>query len=168
MQQAASSSKTHLSSTIIPESNYPVTSPLPFPPPHPMKQYRLSHAGANTDTPLPKQGQKSPFPLKTKACEHQHTSGWRESITLVRALFLETFNPSLAEKGSLADHSSGRQEGHHPSFRLPSYCTVIPFASVPSLLLTCMVLALSAQDSLFHSEFKSKRLRACTQAVTTE
>lgn len=38
-----------------PESNYPVISPLPFPPPHPTKQYRLSHVSANTDTPLSKQ-----------------------------------------------------------------------------------------------------------------
>lgn len=97
-----------------------------------------------------------------------HQDGENLSQTLVRALFLATFNPSLAEKGSLADHSSGLQEEHHPSFRLPSYCTVTPFPSVPPLLLTCMVLALSAQDSLFHSEFKSKRLRACTQAATTE
>lgn len=129
-----------------------------------MKQYRLSHASANTDTPLPEQGQKSPFPLKRKACEHQHTSRWRQSITNIAQSIIETFNPNLAGKDSLADHSSGLQEGHHPSFRLPSYCTVIPFPSVPSLLLTCTVSALSAQGSLLHSEFKGKRLRACTQS----
>lgn len=49
-------------------------------------------------------------------------------------------------------------------FRLPGYCTVIPFPGVPSLLLTCTVLALSAQGSLHHSEFRNKGLRACTQS----
>lgn len=88
-QQAASSSKTYHSSTIIPESNYPVISPLPFPPPHPTKQYRLSHASANTDTPLSKQQQKSPFPLKGKTwtpahirMERIHHNKWSELYCL--------------------------------------------------------------------------------------
>lgn len=98
------------------------------------------------------------FPWRGKRVNTStHQDGENLSQTLLRALFLETFHPSLA------DHSSELQEGHHPSFRLPSYCTAIPFPCVPSLLLTCTVLALSAQGSLLHSEFKGKRLTVCTQ-----